>query len=104
MIPVSNMAAFGNGDPIVWMPIEEIAGTIAGLIEMRRQVIDDVYQIVGLSDIMRGSTEAEETLGAQQLKSQYGSIRIRDKQYELVRVALGRDPDRGRDHGGGVFT
>ena len=41
---------------------------------------------------MRGSTEAEETLGAQQLKSQYGSVRIRDKQYELVRIA--RDATR----------
>jgi hypothetical protein len=90
---VSNFAAFGgSGDPIVWLPIDMIATTIAGLIEMRRQIIDDVYQIVGLSDIMRGSTEAEETLGAQQLKSQYGSIRIRDKQHELVRVA--RDATR----------
>lgn len=87
-IPVSNLAAFGNGkDMIVWLPIDMIAETISGLIEMRRQIIDDVYQIVGLSDIMRGSTESDETLGAQQLKSQYGSIRIRDKQHELVRVA-----------------
>lgn len=89
MIPVSNFAAFGGagGDPIVWLPIDMIATTIAGLIEMRRQIIDDVYQIVGLSDIMRGATEKDETATAQQLKSQYGSIRIRDKQHELVRVA-----------------
>jgi len=93
MVPVSNFASFGgSGDPIIWMPIDMVATTIAGLIEMRRQIIDDVYQIVGLSDIMRGSTEATETLGAQQLKSQYGSIRIRDKQHELVRVA--RDATR----------
>jgi hypothetical protein len=36
---------------------------------------------------MRGSTEASETATAQQLKSQYGSIRIRDRQSELVRFA-----------------
>lgn len=90
MIPISNFAAFGNGsakDTIVWLPIDMIVTTIAQLVELRKQLIDDVYQITGLSDIMRGSTDANETLGAQQLKSQYGSVRIRDKQNELIRVA-----------------
>lgn len=95
MIPVSNWAAFGNGAPkdaIVWLPIEIIAQTVQALVELRRQIIDDVYQITGLSDIMRGSTEKEETATAQQLKAQYGSVRIRDKQAELVRIA--RDLER----------
>jgi hypothetical protein len=90
MVPISNWAAFGGGsakDTIVWLPLEMIVTTIAQLVELRRQLIDDVYQIMGLSDIMRGSTEASETLGAQQIKAQYGSIRIRDKQMELVRIA-----------------
>jgi hypothetical protein len=42
---------------------------------------------MGLSDIMRGATDPNETLGAQQLKTQYGSTRIRDKQQEMVRLA-----------------
>lgn len=88
MVPIANWAAFGgSGDQIVWLPIEVIASTIAGLVELRKAVIDDVYQIMGLSDIMRGSTEKDETATAQQLKSQYGSVRIRDKQAELVRIA-----------------
>jgi hypothetical protein len=90
MIPISNWAAFGNSgakDMIVWLPIDVIANTITGLVALRKELIDDVYQITGLSDIMRGSTEASETLGAQQLKAQYGSVRIRDRQAELVRVA-----------------
>lgn len=89
LIPVPALQALmqGGGDPIVWMPLEMIAATIQGLIELRRQIIDDVYQIMGLSDIMRGSTEAQETLGAQQLKQQNGSVRVRDKQNELIRVA-----------------
>jgi len=90
LIPVSSWAGLGGAAPkdtIVWLPLEMIATVIAQLVELRKQLIDDVYQITGLSDIMRGSTEASETLGAQQLKSQYGSIRIRDRQDELVRVA-----------------
>jgi hypothetical protein len=69
------------------MPIDMIAQTITSVIAVRKQIIDDIYQIMGLSDIMRGSTNPDETLGAQQLKSQYGSVRIRDKQAEMVRVA-----------------
>ena len=89
LIPIPAMQSLmqGGGDPIMWMPLEMVAQTITGLIELRRQVIDDVYQIVGLSDIMRGQTQADETYGAQRLKQQNGSYRVRDKQNELVRVA-----------------
>lgn len=89
LIPVPNLASLstGGGDPIIWMPLDMLANTITGLIELRRQVIDDVYQIIGLSDIMRGATEADETLGAQRLKQQNGSYRVRDKQNELIRWA-----------------
>jgi hypothetical protein len=90
MVPVSNWAAFGNGaakDTIVWLPTDMVVSTIVQVVELRRQVIDDVYQIMGLSDIMRGSTEKDETATAQQIKAQFGSVRIRDKQAELVRIA-----------------
>lgn len=88
LVPIKNWATFGQTqDPILWLPIDTIAQTITGLVALRKQIIDDIYQIMGLSDIMRGSTSPEETLGAQQLKSQYGSTRIRDKQQEMVRLA-----------------
>ena len=88
LVPISNWAAFGGSkEVIIWMPIDMIANTITAVIAVRKQVIEDIYQIMGLSDIMRGSTDPGETLGAQQLKSQYGSVRIRDKQGEMVRCA-----------------
>lgn len=89
LIGVANWTVSGGSvkDAIVWLPLDMVAKVITQLIELRRQVIDDIYQITGLSDIMRGSTVASETLGAQQLKSQYGSIRIRDRQEELIRMA-----------------
>lgn len=88
MVPVSSLAAFGSGsDGIVWLPIDQVAQTILACAELRRQLIDDVYQIVGLSDIMRGQTQADETYGAQRIKQQNGSARVRDKQQALVRIA-----------------
>jgi hypothetical protein len=90
VIPVANFQNLGGAslkDSVVWLPIVEVASTITALMALRKQLIDDVYQISGISDIMRGATDPQETLGAQQLKSQYGSIRIRDRQGELVRFA-----------------
>lgn len=90
LVGVANWAATGDAslkDTIVWLPLDMVATVIRQLVDLRRQVIDDIYQITGLSDIMRGATAATETATAQQLKSQYGSIRIRDRQEELIRVA-----------------
>lgn len=90
LVPVSNFAALGGAglkDSIVWLPVREVAEVITALVQLRKQLIEDVYEITGLSDIMRGQTEASETLGAQQLKSQYGSVRVRERQAEMIRVA-----------------
>lgn len=92
LVPVNNWAMLGSGavkDTIVWLPLDMVATTITALISLRQQLFSDIYEITGLSDIMRGSTDPNETLGAQQLKSQYGSVRVRDRQNELVRI--GRD-------------
>lgn len=88
LIPVPGAALMqGSSGFVTWMPIGEIATAIQGLIEARGQLIEDFYQLSGISDIMRGATDAQETLGAQKLKSQYGSIRVREKVDELRRIA-----------------
>ena len=90
MIPVASWAAFGErggSNAIVWLPIDQIANTIQKCVELRNQIIQDIYQITGISDILRGSTEASETATAQSIKAQWGSVRIRDRQQEMVRLA-----------------
>lgn len=89
LIPVAAHLMSGQSmkDSVLWLPVVEVATTIKELIQLRKEIISDVYQITGISDIMRGDTNASETLGAQQLKSQYGSIRIKERQGEMVRVA-----------------
>lgn len=86
-VPGAALMAGSTTGFVTWMPLKDIAEAIQGLIAARGQLFDDFYQLSGISDIMRGATEAEETLGAQQLKSQYGSVRVRDKIDELQRVA-----------------
>lgn len=89
MIAVKSWSAFVEGGkggaPIVWLPIEEVMKIIQGCVELRKQLIEDVYQIFGISDIMRGEGEANETAKAQGIKAQFGSMRIRTRQKELSR-------------------
>lgn len=90
LVPVSSMGALSGQslqNSIVWLPVREVAQTIAECIQVRRVQIEDVYQITGIADIMRGDTVASETLGAQKLKAQYGSARGRNRQGEIVRIA-----------------
>ena len=90
LVPVSSFAALGGAsfkDSLVWLPVDQILKLIQGLVELRRVLIDDVYQITGISDIVRGQSVASETATAQQLKSQWGSVRIRERQSELARFA-----------------
>ena len=90
LIPISSFAGLGGSAPkdiVIWWPVRDVMACIDGLVNLRRILIEDVYQITGISDIIRGSTDPRETRGAQELKSQWGSLRIRERQRELVRFA-----------------
>lgn len=88
LVPVEAWA-LGQGRPmdnaIAWLPVAEVAGAISRLIELREQVKADAYEVTGLSDILRGSTQASETATAQQIKAQWGSVRVRERQQEVAR-------------------
>ncbi|ANM09611.1 MULTISPECIES: hypothetical protein [unclassified Rhizobium] len=90
MVPIPEWAAFtdkGGSKAVVTLPIDEVQKVIVACMSARKQLIEDVYQITGISDIVRGDTQASETATAQRIKSQWGSIRIRDRQAELARFA-----------------
>ena len=89
MIPVPTVAALGQGmrDAVLWMPLMDVVNTITALVALRKQVIEDIYQISGISDIMRGETKATETATAQNIKAQFGSVRVRTRQEEMIRIA-----------------
>ena len=67
------------------LPLEEIAQAIGYLREQRKELIEDVYQLTGIADIVRGFSDPNETATAQQMKGQFSMIRIQDAQYEVQR-------------------
>jgi hypothetical protein len=84
LIPVDNWAGFaekgGIKGAISFMPLDEIAKTLVALYNSRDRVKNDMYEISGMSDIMRGATDPNETATAQQIKSDYASVRLKEMQ------------------------
>lgn len=89
MIPYDNWQIIqerGGAEKLVmWFPVEAIAATMISCMEARDKAIQIMYEVTGISDIMRGATEPEETATSQQLKAQFGGIRIRESQKEVQR-------------------
>lgn len=69
---------------IDWLPIEAMVNALDKLRQYRQDLIQQIYELVGISDIMRGASKASETLGAQQLKAQYGSVKLQYLQMEVA--------------------
>lgn len=67
-----------------WLPLDTIVAALDKLRQIRQDLIGQIYEITGISDIMRGQTKASETLGAQQLKAQYGSVKLQHLQMEVA--------------------
>lgn len=93
-VPVTNWQQFasttggGGIEKALWMaPIDVLVGVIRELVAHREEIKRVIYEITGLSDILRGASEAQETATAQRIKSQWGSLRIEDRQAEVARFA-----------------
>lgn len=88
-VPIENAAQVlseGGFDKAIWVwPIDKLPGVLQQLYIARDQIKQAIYEIIGISDILRGATKASETLGAQKIKAQSGSLRISQVQREVQR-------------------
>ena len=91
LIPVDNWAMFaekgGIKGQIDWLPLDAIVQTIQQLNMAREAIKGQIYELTGIADIVRGASKASETLGAQQIKAQFASVRIKKLQDEVARFA-----------------
>jgi len=91
LIPVDTWAAFaekgGTVGAVQFLPLDLVFKTLQQLYISRDSVKQTIYEITGLSDIVRGSSDATETATAQQIKSQFASLRLRETQADVARFA-----------------
>lgn len=70
------------------MPMLDIAQTLLALYQARDKVKQDLYEVNGIADIIRGSSDPDETAAAQKIKGDFASVRLRfiqDRVQEFAR-------------------
>lgn len=91
LIPVKNYAAFaekgGIGGSVQFVDLTPIANALNMAYQAMGQVKQQIYDITGISDIVRGASNANETATAQQIKGQYATLRLKTYQDEVARFA-----------------
>lgn len=91
LIPCKNWMAFaekqgleGAIDLVDLGPIYEALKAAYEAVEQQKK---QVWEITGLADIIRGSTDPDETATAQKMKGQFGSMRLRSMQNDVSQYA-----------------
>ena len=91
MIPVKTWAAFAekNGlkGAIDLVDIAPIAIALSEAYKSVDQVKNQIYEIMGISDIVRGSSDPRETATAVKTKGQFGGMRLRAMQSKVHQYA-----------------
>ena len=91
LLPVKNYGAFsekgGLQGAINLVDIRPIAEGLQMAYQAMDQVKGQIYEIMGIADIQRGQTDPNETLGAQIIKSNNASGRLKTMQHDVVNFA-----------------
>jgi hypothetical protein len=91
LIPVDKWMAFsekgGLRGSIDLLPIETLASALINCYQAQANIKGQIYEITGISDILRGVGAASESATAQQLKGQYAGLRLRAMQESVALFA-----------------
>lgn len=85
----SNLMREGGMKSIVdSLDISPIANVLKQLYEQRDQVKGVIYEVTGISDIIRGESNHSETATAQNIKASYAGLRLRDRRDNINRFIV----------------
>ena len=91
LIPVDKWMAFsekgGLKGSIDLLPLDTLSNALLQCYRARDEIKNQIYEITGISDIVRGQTSASETATAQQIKGQYAGLRLRAMQEDVALFA-----------------
>ena len=70
---------------IDFMPIEQYVAALEQLAARRQDIVGQIYEVTGVSDIMRGNSDPSETATAVTKKTNFGTLRNQDRQNDMQR-------------------
>lgn len=84
LVAVKDWMAFaergGIRGMIDWLPIEQMVQAINALLTLRESAKNELWEVSGISDILRGQGNPNETATAQRIKGRYAGLRLEDRQ------------------------
>ena len=91
LVAVDSWAAYaergGLKGSLELMDVDSIAKVLLSLYDARDKVKQDIYEISGLSDLLRGASDPETTATAEKLKAGFASVRLKSMQREVQNFA-----------------
>ena len=88
---LANYAQFqdkgGVAGAISWLPLDNIITALRELYSARERIKQDLYEITGIADIIRGASNPNETAAAQKIKGRFASMRLSKKQNLVAKHA-----------------
>jgi len=89
LLPIEQWAVLGDKGGLKGvmdlLPMQDIIKTLLSLYDARERVKNDLYEITGISDIIRGASKASETATAQNIKGKYAALRLDEGQMAVQR-------------------
>ena len=77
------------GNVVQFLPIDMIAGVLVQMYEARQQTKDAIFEISGISDIVRGQSDPRETATAATTKAQFSNQRIDQRRRSVEHLIRG---------------
>lgn len=92
MLPIQNVAQYaqagGIDKAVAWLPVDSAVKVLEGLYAAREKQLEIIDKLSGVTDLQRGATDPNETYGAQQIKANYSSIRLKRPQDSVKEYVL----------------
>lgn len=87
--PLKGAAAWlekgGIEGALMSIPLDKISVALQQLYVQRATLVQTIYEVTGISDLVRGFSEGSKTATEQQLKAKFGSQRMQKRQKEVQR-------------------
>lgn len=89
LLPIENWPLFaqsgGLRGAVDFLPIQDNIVVLRELYQIAETILGKIYEKTGISDIIRGHTSPQETATAQQMKGQFATLRLSQRQAEVQR-------------------